>query len=73
MTSPVEQVRVECPGCGTVFEDWYRGSINLDLGEDFDEEYLREATTATCPACGHVVDLETLVLGTRESAKERQP
>ncbi len=35
--------------------------MNLDL-DDFDEEYLREASTATCPSCGHVVELDTLIV-----------
>lgn len=62
MTSPVERIRVECPECGTVYDDWYRASINFDLGEDFDEEYVREATTTTCPKCGHVVHLASLTI-----------
>jgi endogenous inhibitor of DNA gyrase (YacG/DUF329 family) len=67
MTSPVEQIRVECPRCGATFEDWTRGSINLDL-EGWDPAnpevaaYLRECSTATCPSCGHVVELESLVV-----------
>ena len=62
MTSPVEQIVVKCPNCGTRYEDWYRGSVNLNLDDDFDEEYLRQASTATCPTCGHVVELHTLVV-----------
>jgi endogenous inhibitor of DNA gyrase (YacG/DUF329 family) len=61
MTQPVERVQVGCPRCDTVYEDWTRGSINLDL-DDFDEAYMREATTGTCPMCGHVVELNTLVV-----------
>ena len=61
MTSPPERIRVECPACGTEFEDWHRASINLNL-EQWDADDLREATTATCPACGHVVELETLTV-----------
>ena len=41
-------IQVECPERGTQYEDWYRGSINLAL-DDFDDEYLEQATTATCP------------------------
>jgi hypothetical protein len=59
--------RVKCPSCATVYPDWTRGSINLDLeGWDPDDPevqaYLRECETATCPACGHVVELEMLVV-----------
>jgi ribosomal protein S27AE len=61
MTGPVEEIRVECPRCGTVFDDWKRGSINLNL-EDVDDDYTRQASTATCPECGHVVELGTLVV-----------
>lgn len=50
MTSPPEDITVRCPSCGRLFEDWYRPSVNLQL-DDFDEEYMREATTATCPEC----------------------
>jgi ribosomal protein S27AE len=57
----VEEIRVECPRCATVFDDWTRGSINLDL-DDFDDDYLRRASTATCPSCGHVVKRATLVV-----------
>jgi endogenous inhibitor of DNA gyrase (YacG/DUF329 family) len=56
MTSPPEQITVECRACGERYEDWFRGSLNLGI-EHFSEEYIREATTATCPSCGHVVEL----------------
>ena len=61
MTSPPKQIEVECPACGTVYTDWYRPSINLAL-DDFDEDYLRRASTATCPECSHTVDLDTLTV-----------
>ena len=54
MTSPPEKIQVECPQCGHVYSDWYRPSINLTL-DDFDEEHLEEASTSTCPECGHKV------------------
>lgn len=61
MTSPVEQIQVACPACGTVYEDWYRASLNLDL-DHFEDDYIRDATTATCPECRHVVELDALVV-----------
>jgi hypothetical protein len=61
MTSPVEQIIVACPACNSLYEDWYRASINLGL-DGFDEDYVRRATTATCPKCGHVVVLDTLIV-----------
>jgi predicted RNA-binding Zn-ribbon protein involved in translation (DUF1610 family) len=62
MTSPARQVEVGCPRCGVRYSTWYRASINLGLGEEWSEADLREASSATCPACGQVVELETLVV-----------
>jgi hypothetical protein len=67
VTSPPEEIGVECTEYGTRYDDWYRPSISLSLeGWDKDDPevraYLREARTATCPACGHVVKLETLTV-----------
>jgi endogenous inhibitor of DNA gyrase (YacG/DUF329 family) len=61
MTSPVEEIEVECPRCQTRYRDWTRGSINRNL-DDVDHDYVRRASTATCPECGFVVDLGTLVV-----------
>ena len=61
MTSPVRQIEVQCPRCGNVYEDSHRPSINLTL-DDFDDEYLEEASTATCPQCGLKVSLGTLIV-----------
>ncbi len=61
MTSPCEQIEVECPNCGTVYSDWIRRSLNLML-DDFDEDYIKEATTATCPSCSYTVDFGGLVV-----------
>ncbi len=59
MTMPVEEITVTCPDCGHVYKDWYRGSINLAL-DDFDADYLEQASTTTCPECGVKHDLGTL-------------
>ena len=59
MTSPPESIRVECPDCGHLYSDWYRPSINLSL-DDFDDDYLEEASTTTCPECGVKYDLGTV-------------
>ena len=61
MTSPPEEITVECPKCGHVYQDWFRGSVNLDL-DDFDEEYLDQCSSATCPECQHKVTLDVLVV-----------
>ncbi len=62
MTSPPKDIMVECPECGMIYLDWHRASINLKL-DDFDDDYIEEATTATCPYCGHKVDLGGLIVG----------
>jgi predicted RNA-binding Zn-ribbon protein involved in translation (DUF1610 family) len=61
MTSPVTTVQVRCPQCGNLYEDWYRAPLNLTL-DDFDDEYVQEATTATCPTCGTVVHFPSLIV-----------
>ncbi len=35
--------------------------INLDL-DDFDDAYIEEASTATCPACGHKLAIANLIV-----------
>ena len=61
MTTPPEDITVECPKCRHRYQDWYRASLNLDI-EDFSDNYIRRASTATCPECGTVVELGTLVV-----------
>jgi Zn finger protein HypA/HybF involved in hydrogenase expression len=61
MTSPIEKIEVLCEKCGNIYEDWHRVSINLDLC-DFDEEYLKEASTAFCPKCNFKVSLDSLIV-----------
>ena len=61
MTSPSENIKIKCPQCKTVYKDWYRPSINLDL-ENFDPEYIKEATTATCPRCKTTIELDCLIV-----------
>jgi hypothetical protein len=55
MTSPPRTITVECLRCGERYTDFHRPSINLSLGEEWTDEELREASMATCPACGFVV------------------
>ena len=59
MTSPIEDITVVCPKCWHLYQDWFRGSVNLDL-DDFDEEYLDQCSTATCPECQHKVNPDVL-------------
>ena len=61
MTSLPKQVRVRCPKCDTVYEDWIRPSINLMI-EDWDEDDLEDATSVTCPHCKHRMSVEVLIV-----------
>jgi DNA-directed RNA polymerase subunit RPC12/RpoP len=61
MTSPPREIEVDCPDCGRRYKDWYRPSINLGL-DSFDADYLKMATTSTCPYCGHKVSHEVLIV-----------
>lgn len=61
MTSPPEEITVQCPKCGHVYEDWCR-SVNLDLDRDFDEQYLEECSSAICPKCSHKVYFDNLIV-----------
>ncbi len=67
MTTAPVQIEVKCPACAKVYDDWYRASVNLDLeGWDANDpevkEYLRECSTATCPKCGHIVEIDMLIV-----------
>lgn len=50
MTSPPEQIVVECPNCKRWYEDWHRPSINR-LIDNFSDEFIEQASTAVCPYC----------------------
>jgi rubredoxin len=76
MTSAPEQVTVQCPACGLVYQDWYRASINLDLGEEFDAAYLDECGSAVCPGCKHKVYFQQLIVQAgifRYAASDHEP
>jgi predicted RNA-binding Zn-ribbon protein involved in translation (DUF1610 family) len=54
---------VECPSCGTRFEDWWRPCADMDLDCDpelGDPGFLDCAATATCPRCGEEIRLGVL-------------
>jgi DNA-directed RNA polymerase subunit RPC12/RpoP len=61
MKSPPREITVICPKCWAEYRDWIRPSINLAL-DDFDEEYLDQATSATCPKCMHKVSIDVLIV-----------
>ncbi|MEP1080192.1 ribosomal protein L7/L12 [Leptolyngbya sp. PL-A3] len=50
MTSPPEEIIVECPNCKRWYEAWHRPSINR-LIDNFSDEFIEKASTAICPYC----------------------
>lgn len=60
MTSPPEQIIVECPACGHCYEDWYRPSISRWL-EDFSDEFIEQNSTTICPRCNCKAKLGVLI------------
>ncbi len=61
MTSRVEDIIVLCPSCGIEYPDWTRSSINLMI-DDFDEDYIDQATSSTCPECNFKVYHQSLIV-----------
>ena len=61
MTTPIEQITVECSGCGHRYEDYHRRSMNLSL-DDFDDDYIEQMSTTTCPECGVKRSIGSLVV-----------
>jgi DNA-directed RNA polymerase subunit RPC12/RpoP len=63
VTSPSKRITIRCPGCGDLYETWWRPSVNVDLDPGLDDPaYLEEATTGACPACGRRIALGGLVV-----------
>lgn len=50
MTSPPEEIIVECPSCKRWYDAWHRPSINR-LIDNFSDEFIEKASTAICPYC----------------------
>lgn len=61
MSSPIEKIFIGCPKCGLPYDTYIRRSMNLRL-DHFDDDYIEEMSTGTCPYCGYKVDLDTLVV-----------
>ena len=58
MTSPLrEATRIRCPGCGTVYDEWWHATVDLALAE----QGPRGSVSSSCPSCGHRVAHELLV------------
>jgi DNA-directed RNA polymerase subunit RPC12/RpoP len=55
-------IEIICPQCGEVYETPYRASFNLDLDPSFDEDYIEDMSSGTCPSCSHRVSLGALVV-----------
>jgi uncharacterized protein (UPF0212 family) len=52
---------VECPSCGTRFEDWWRPCADSDCDPELaDPGFLESAGTSTCPHCGEEIHLGVL-------------
>ena len=61
MTMPPEEITITCPKCGETYKDWYRPSMNLML-DDFDDDYIEEMSSVTCPSCETKVGMGSLVV-----------
>lgn len=62
MTSPAREIRIVCRRCGATYSSTsYRPTINVTT-EAWSEEEIRDATTATCPECGLVSRLTSLII-----------
>jgi hypothetical protein len=73
MTSPIEEIQIECPKCRALFKSYYRASMNLSM-DSFDQNYIEEMSTATCPQCRHRMALNSLIVngdGTWQVAQAR--
>jgi len=62
MTSPIREIQVRCPNCYRIYDDWHRSSFNFSLGETYDPDYIDEASSSVCPACGYRGHHETLIV-----------
>ena len=67
MTSPVEDIEVECPACGKQFATWHRGSVNLSLGEKWTKKELNEVKFANCPRCNGRFEKDMLIVSIEPS------
>lgn len=61
MTMPANEIEIICPNCGIKYDDWTRGSINLDL-DNFDDAYLDKCRSSVCPQCKHKVHHNMLIV-----------
>lgn len=61
MTMPPQRVKVECPRCKTVYEDWFHPSINMAL-EPLTPEQVEEMATVCCPNCGRKMWLASVIV-----------
>lgn len=61
MTSPIEEILIECPQCHTQFKAWRSPSINLQL-DNFSEQCIDQMSSAVCPECKQKISLDCLVV-----------
>jgi hypothetical protein len=55
VSSPIEEVDVECPHCGRFYCDSDRLSVDAEMVAD--AEYMRRVNTGVCPHCGTTVGI----------------
>ena len=72
MTSPPEEIIVECPNCRRWYENWYRPSINR-LIDNFSDEFIEKASTAICPYCNCKAALQVWIINSLEEIAIRIP
>ena len=61
MTSPIEEIEVECLAWGERFVTWHRGSVNLSLSEKWIKKELDEVKFANCPRCNGRFEKDLLI------------
>ena len=57
----IEEITINCQACGSSYQTQFRASMNLGL-DDFDDDYIEDVSTGTCPECSHKVSLGCLVV-----------
>lgn len=62
MTTPPEDIEVECSACGIRFITWHRPSVNLSLGENWTRKELDELRFVNCPRCNCRLEKDVLIV-----------
>ena len=62
MTTPPEDIEVECSACGIRFVTWHRPSVNLSLGEKWTKKDLDKLRFVDCERCNFRFEKELMVV-----------